>query len=102
MVKNDGKQLQVKGLFSAVTPFRDEVVGGARNGQPWEVSQEGELSKFVLIPDGKTITINGQSFTGPIYVARHSRVTGIAFVSQGADEGNSVDIAASLKLEEVA
>lgn len=94
---NDGKQLQVAGLLSASTQYRDEVANSAKDGFKWEVSIEANMSKgsMDLLPAGKTKTVNGKTVTGPLFIVRKSQLTGIAFCSQGADDGNSVSIAAS-------
>jgi phage major head subunit gpT-like protein len=94
-VVNDTKTLSVTGNLSAATIYRDDVAMSAANGFPWEVSLEAELRNIRKLAEGKSEIINGQSVTGPLYIARKSQLTGLAFVSQGADEGNSVSIAAS-------
>jgi hypothetical protein len=89
------KQLTVEGVLSAETKYRDEVAGGARNGQPWELSIEGNLGGREFVPRGKTAVVNGQEFSGPFYRMTKNTFTDIAFVSHGADGGNEVKIAAS-------
>lgn len=94
-VNNDKSQLVVMGSLSAATPHRDEVAQSAANGFNWEVSIEANLSKVSLLSAGKKATVNGKEMEGPMYIVRKSHLTGLAFVSQGADEGNTVNIAAS-------
>lgn len=94
-IENDGQQLLISGALSAKTNYRDEVVGSATGGFPWEVSIEGALSKPQLVPAGKSRVVNGRTLEGPLYVIPKTKLTGIAFCSNGADEGNSVTIAAS-------
>jgi hypothetical protein len=92
---NSGKELVVTGVLSAVTPHQEEVATSASRGYPWEVSQEAQLYKIRKLSAGKTATVNGQEFTGPLYIVGQSVHTALAFVSQGADEGNSVSVAAT-------
>lgn len=92
---NDGRQINVSGLLSCETPWRDEVRDSARNGFKWEVSMEGEMSGLVFIARDKKVTVNGRPLVGPLYVFRNSIFGGLAFCSQGADEGNQTKIAAS-------
>lgn len=92
---NDGQQLVLDGVLSAETPYRDEVAGSARNGYGWAVSIEASLEKPQAIASGKSVTVNGQTFSGPLLVFRKSSLTGVAFVDRGADEGNSVIVAAA-------
>jgi len=87
--------VKVSGLLSAVTPYRDEVAGNSKNGYPWEVSIEGNLSKPRKLASGKSAVVNGRTVDGPLYIFGKSVLTAVAFVSQGADDGNSVTIAAS-------
>lgn len=92
---NDGKTLTLAGELSASTSYRDEVAKSALDGFPWEVSIEGALGEMRKLAAGKTEVVNGQTITGPAYIVGRTKLTGIAFVSRGADEGNSVSIAAS-------
>lgn len=92
---NDKKQINCAGLLSCETEYRDEVVGSSKNGYKWEVSMEGEMSGLVFIERDKKVTVNGRALVGPLYVFRNSTFGGLAFCSQGADEGNRTKIAAS-------
>lgn len=93
--ENSGTELVIGGLLSANTPYRDEIVADSKSGYPWEVSQEADLLKFRKLAAGKTATVNGQEFTGPLYIVGQSVHDGLAFVSRGADSGNSVSVAAT-------
>lgn len=92
---NDGQQLVLSGTASAATPHRDEVVNSARDGFTWQASIEAMPKKVDLLRAGQKATVNGQQFTGPLYVARESVLKGFAFVSHGADDSTAVTIAAS-------
>lgn len=92
---NDGQTLAMSGALSAKTPFRDEVAQSAGDQYPWNVSIEGALMQRELIPSGKSALVNGRTVNGPMFVFRKSVISELAFVSRGADEGNSVTIAAS-------
>ena len=92
--KTDGK-LTLGGVASASTPYRDEVVNSAKNGFVWQASVEAVPEKVDEIPAGKAVTVNGQEFTGPLYLVRKSTLKGFAFVSHGADDNTEVTIAAA-------
>lgn len=96
-VQNDGKQLLLTGSLSAATQHSEQVAKSAANGYQWEVSIEANMSKggMSLLAAGKTAVVNGKTVTGPLFIVQKSQLTGIAFCSQGADEGNLVSIAAS-------
>ena len=93
--ENDGSSLRLKGLLSADTPARTEVMASAAAGFPWQASIEvSPKSKPVLTPAGKSVEVNGQSHDGPVYVARKSTLNGFAFLGMGADDNTKVTIAA--------
>jgi hypothetical protein len=94
-VANDGKSLVASGTASARTPARDEVVGSADEGYQWQASLEVSPKQVETVKSGKTVTVNGQEFTGPIYVTRKGVLKGFAFVSHGADDNTTATIAAS-------
>ena len=91
----DGSSLKLSGLMSAATQWRDEVVASADDGFGWQASIEARPTKVVPVAAGKTVEVNGQQFTGPLYVARQSTLRGFAFVSHGADDNTRVTIAAT-------
>jgi hypothetical protein len=91
---SDGKQLSVSGLLSAATTHQQEVAESARRGYGWEVSIEAVLTNPRKIATGKTETINGRLVAGPVYVFK-GKLTGLGFVSNGADHGNSITVAAT-------
>jgi hypothetical protein len=94
-IANDGKSLKLNGTLSASTPSRDEVIKSAADGFEWQMSIEAKpTTKLEMVPEGKKATANGQTFDGPILIARKSRLFGVAFVGQGADESTSATIAA--------
>ncbi len=92
---NDGKTLKLDGVLSASTPARNEVIASAQDGFEWEASVEATPTKIEHIKAGASVDVNGQTFQGPIQVARKSTLHGIAFVSMGADSNTSVSVAAS-------
>lgn len=91
---NDGMSLAMTGALSAKTKFRNQVAGSAGDGYPWNVSIEGALSQRELLPSGQTAVVNGRTISGPKFIFRKSVISELAFCSRGADEGNSVTIAA--------
>jgi hypothetical protein len=93
-VENDGRTLRARGVASAATPARDEVVNSARAGYIWQASVEVQPDKVQSVPDGDEVQVNGQSLTGPLYITRRGTLKGFAFVSHGADDNTHVSIAA--------
>ncbi len=94
-VTNDGKSLVAHGTATAKTAARDEVIGSAEDGYQWQSSLEVVPHKIEEVKAGKTVQVNGQEFSGPIYVTRKGTLKGFGFVSHGADDNTTVTIAAS-------
>jgi phage major head subunit gpT-like protein len=93
-VANDGKMLTAAGLVSGSGAPAREVVEAADNGFPWAVSIGAAAGKLERVKAGESVTVNSQTFTGPVLVARGASLKEISFVSIGADEEASARIAA--------
>ena len=94
-VQNDGKKLNLAGPISGAGAAADEFRNSHANGFPWKASIEARpLKKPELVPAGKSVEVNGRSFSGPVLVAWETELYGVAFVPRGADDKTSVDIAA--------
>ena len=92
---NDGKQLLLAGLVSGTGESAAEFLGNGDNGYPWGASVEVQPTiPPEQIKAGQSVTVNGQRFNGPIFVARKSRLYGVAFLPRPADENSTVKIAA--------
>lgn len=94
-IENDGKTLVLAGNASAATPSRDEVIQSADDGFNWQASIEARPTlPLEKVPAAKGVKVNGQIHAGPLYVARNAVLRGFAFVSHGADDDTTVQIAA--------
>jgi hypothetical protein len=71
------------------------VLESADDGFHWQASIEALPTQLEFVDKGKKVSVNGQVFAGPVYVARQSTLTGVAFVGQGADDNTSARIAAA-------
>lgn len=91
----DGGKLILGGIASAATDARREVVESSANGFVWQASIEAIPLRIESVDEGGTASVNGQTFDGPLYVARQSTLKGFAFVSHGADDNTTVSIAAN-------
>ena len=92
--QNNGSTLEVEGVFSFENAFQNEVVASAKNGFQWDISVELTPTKIEKVAAGAKVTVNGREFVGPVEIARKSILTGLGFVTRGADAGNMVSIAA--------
>lgn len=94
-VKNDGRSVSLAGVISAAGPAADELIESSKRGFPWHASVEARpLTTPEFIGDGEAVSVNGQTFSGPVLVARRAELFGVSFVPRGADEKTSVTIAA--------
>lgn len=91
---NDGKTVKLGGFVSGAGSAAKEVLAAHANQYPWQASIEANRLKLDLIRANKSVDVNGQTFTGPIYVARKSVIYAVAFCDQGADSDTVVNIAA--------
>jgi len=84
-VENDGQKLSLSGIVSAASRSAKEFVESARRKFPWAASIEARPSKFLDVPRGETVFVNGRNQEGPFLLARTAQLVGIAFLSHGAD-----------------
>ena len=87
--------IDVEGIVSADNDDSREVTNSSRRGFPWQSSIGASVQRWEKIADGKQVTVNGKTFTGPLLVARESTLNETSFVTLGADRGTSARVAAS-------
>ena len=87
--------LGVTGVVSASGKAAQEVLADAANGFPWQASIGARAVEVQWVPEGKTAQANGQTFSGPINIARQSILGEVSFVALGADDSTSALIAAN-------
>lgn len=96
--KIDGFKIPAVGLLSAQGKKADEVRQMMLDGHKLNVSAGTESNNMVLVPEGKTVRVNGQNFTGPFYHAQDNTVREISLLAIGADvNAFATLLAASLK-----
>jgi len=94
-VMNDKSSLSLSGPCSGLGSVVSEFLDSARNKFPWKASIEARpLEKPELIPAGQQVHVNGQTFDGPLFIARRAELYGVSFVPRGADDRTVVSIAA--------
>ncbi|MEX2388786.1 MAG: hypothetical protein WD534_12985 [Phycisphaeraceae bacterium] len=90
----DGGRLIAEGVVSRDTPAAREVVSSGKRGFPWQASIGAAVEQAEFIKPGTTVTVNGRTFPGPVFVARKTVLGEISFVDAGADRNTSASIAA--------
>jgi hypothetical protein len=86
--------LSVTGIVSASGQAAQEVLSDAANGFPWQASIGARAIDVEWVPDGTSAQANGQTFKGPVNIARKSLLGEVSFVALGADDRTSAQIAA--------
>jgi hypothetical protein len=94
-IDNNNKSLKVTGVVSGTGEDAREVTETGRNGFPWQASVGVYVEKMISVGEGEKVTVNGRSFTGPLYVARKTYLAEVSFVPLGADDNTSAKIAAN-------
>jgi hypothetical protein len=87
--------ITVEGLISGAGDAAREVLAAHDNGFPWQASVGARAKQVEFIPEGKTASANGRTFSGPLNIARRSVLGEISFVPLGADDSTSARIAAT-------
>ena len=89
-----GKEVIAEGLISRDTSWARDVTKSSKNGFPWQASMGGPILEAEYIPEGQSVTVNGQTFTGEMYVVRQMILKEISFVDLAADENTSAKVEA--------
>lgn len=95
-IQNDGRTLILSGPITAdlsLSPVPRRMVNMARKGHDWQASIGADLEETIDIPEGKTITENGQSLTGPFVLAIRSVLRETSVLGMGADKHTRVLLA---------
>jgi hypothetical protein len=71
-----------------------QMLDHASNGYQWQCSMGAGVGRYEFCDEGKSVTVNGQTFNGPVYVARKVSLDHIAIVPLGADTTTTATIAA--------
>ncbi|ATZ62942.1 hypothetical protein [Acinetobacter bereziniae] len=82
-------KFRAKGHFLS-NPRAQEIVSDADEEYPFQMSWWADPESIEEISAGKTITVNGQEFTGPLHVFRNVRVHEITICGVGADTQTSI------------
>lgn len=98
-------RLKVKGVLSAYSADKDEdddtisaarqIVRMSKNNFPYQASIHAAVSRLEKFDAGEECKVNGQTFAGPLYVARASTLKGVAILADGADCNTQTKIAAT-------
>jgi len=82
------------GVLSSTTADAEQVKADAKNGFPFQVSVGANVKEGFVVPKGRSVRVNGAVHQGPVIVATKTVIHELSLLSVGADEGNTVKIAA--------
>jgi Mu-like prophage major head subunit gpT len=88
-----------EGIISRDSAAARDVVKSGKLGFPWQASIGFQVGQLEEVLDGETATVNGNVFSGPLYIAKNVLVREISFVEYGAD-GNTSAIVKAMKNKE--
>jgi HK97 family phage prohead protease len=97
-VSIDAKGVRLTGTITGDNADATEVLNQAKNGFKWRASVGASLHRREFLDAGKKATVNGREVMGPLVIAREAELLEISFVSIGADNQTSVNVAASVPL----
>ena len=89
-------EVLVDGIFSVPSKDTTEIIESGRSGFPWKASIGLSLGDYSVIEEGQTVTVNGQSFDGPILLVSTSVLEEVSFVSVPGDSKTYAEILARL------
>jgi hypothetical protein len=95
---NDGRQVRLRGVVSAVGAAAREVVEASRNGFEWKSSIGCDrVGPARLVAAGQTIECNGRCIAGPCYYWPTSILQEVTITGRGADPNSHVLLAAKAR-----
>ena len=101
-VENDGSQLKLAGYVTAGSQLTQQVLAQSDAGHKWQASIGAHVTERETVEAGQSVTVNGQTFQGPVIVARKSSLRETSVLPMGADSKTSVNLAASANLKGMA
>lgn len=94
--------LMVEGEILSSTDAASRVVELADKGFSWQASVGADVSRHEKISADQSVNVNGQNFNGPIRIVKASALREVSFVTLGADDATTVQIAADAEGETMA
>ncbi len=94
-IVNSGADVSITGPITGLSPQCQRVLAMSDAGQTWQASIGLLVDEQELVQPGRVVTVNGQSFTGPIIVARRATLRETSVLPMGADATTSVNLAAA-------
>ncbi len=94
-IQNDGFTLNLAGVVTGQSVQAKQVIKQHDAGHKWQASIGASVEETVTIPVGVTVRVNGQTFSGPVIVAKRSQLEETSILPMGADSTTTVNLAAA-------
>lgn len=94
-IEIDESGVRLSGAITGDDEYSSRVITHAKNGFSWQASIGAEIIRQEFLKSGSKATVNGRSVSGPMLIARQSRLYETSFVALGADSKTSAKVAAS-------
>jgi Mu-like prophage major head subunit gpT/Caudovirus prohead serine protease len=93
-VRAENGRLYVEGEILADSDLAKQVTALAEKGFAWQASVGADVMRHQKVAAGESVTVNGQTFIGPVRIVKASKLREVSFVTLGADDATSARIAA--------
>jgi phage major head subunit gpT-like protein len=93
-VRAENGRLYVEGEILAESELARQVTALAEKGFAWQASVGADVMRHQKVAAGESVTVNGQTFMGPVRIVKASKLREVSFVTLGADDATSARIAA--------
>lgn len=94
-IKIDSSGINLDGIITGGDePAAMRVKTHSKNGFKWQASIGAEIIRREFLAAGEKATVNGRQVSGPLLIARQSRLYEISFTALGADSSTSANVAA--------
>lgn len=94
-VKKSGSKVELAGIITGEDEFTQGIIAHARNGFVWSASVGVDPLRVLEVKAGATVTANGRTFQGPIYLLQKSELKEVSILAIGADRDAETRIAAA-------
>lgn len=94
-IVNTGTSLTLGGVVTGQSPMAKQVLAQSIAGHQWQASIGAMVGDREEIAAGQSVEVNGQTFVGPVIVARRSVLRETSVLPIGADSTTRVNLAAS-------
>lgn len=89
-------EILAEGIFSVGSDDSQMVQSSAELGFPWKCSIGLKIEDYQTIDEGRSVTVNGRDFAGPILVVTSSVLEEISFVTVPGDKESYAEVMARL------